>query len=290
MKHSKVPSHGGVVACLVLAPCLVGCATVAETGRKQLMLISPGQETALGAMTYKRVLKKEKAVRETPMNAVLERVGKRIAAASGRTDLEWEFNLFESKTVNAFCLPGGKVAVYTGILPVMKNEAGLAIVLGHEVAHATARHGAERLSQALTLQAITSILSSGLDFAAPTLSGAVMQAFGVGTHLGVTLPYSRSHESEADYIGLLYAARAGYDPREAVPLWERMEVAGKKKKMRVPEFISTHPREKRRIEKFEQLMPAALEAYGLAAEKLGAGDELPAVAAAAAQGPATSGK
>lgn len=247
----------------------VGCSTVAETGRTQIMLVSAEQEQRLGLDAYQEVLAKEKRSSDQRMTAIVERVGRRIAAVANRPDFQWEFALLESDQVNAFCLPGGKIAVYTGLLPVAKNEAGLAAVVGHEVAHAVARHGGERLSQRMSAEIIQELLATGLTKASPTVRTGALQAFGIGTNVGVLLPYSRTHETEADQIGLMYAAKAGYDPREAVAMWQRMEAVGKN---RPPEFLSTHPREGRRIERLGELMPEAMKAYEACPHRYGLGE------------------
>ena len=177
--------------------------------------------------------------------------------------------LIESDQLNAFCLPGGKIAVYTGILPVMQNEGGMAVVMGHEVAHAIARHGGERLTQGLGVSVVEKLLEQGLKNASPDVQKRTLGAFGLGAKLGLLLPYSRLHELEADELGLSYAARAGYDPREATNFWKRMQDASKGK---VPEFLSTHPHPDRRIKDLEQQMPAALEDYRAAPQKFGTGE------------------
>jgi len=234
------------------------------------MLVTPGQERALGAQAYQEVLSESRRSGDARMTAILERVGRRVAEAANQPEFQWEFALLESEEVNAFCLPGGKVAVYTGILPVMKNEAGMAVVVGHEVAHAVARHGGERLSQHLSVVIIQELLAQGLSRSSPAVRTGALQAFGVGAEVGAILPYSRRHEEEADEIGLRYAARAGYDPREAIALWQRMEAL---RETRPPEFLSTHPHEKRRIRQFEKLMPAALEVYQAAPRQHGLGEQ-----------------
>ena len=185
-------------------------------------------------------------------------------------DFQWEFKLIESEQVNAFCLPGGKIAVYTGILPIMKNEAGMAMVMGHEVAHATSRHGGERMSQHMTAAVLQEALAYGLRDASPLTQKAALEAFGIGSKVGVLLPYSRTHELEADQIGLIFAAEAGYDPREAVRLWTRMKEA---KKKRPPEFLSTHPHEENRIEELQEDMAKALEVYEKTPQKFGLGED-----------------
>jgi predicted Zn-dependent protease len=246
-----------------------GCLTVPGTGRKQLILIPIQQETSLGVQAYREILAKERISDDERMTAILRRVGLRIADVAQRPDFEWEFTLIESDQLNAFCLPGGKIAVYTGILPMMRNEAGMAIVLGHEVAHAIARHGGERLTQRLGVSVAEQIVAKGLKNTSPEVQRRTLGAFGLGANLGVLLPYSRLHELEADELGLAYAARAGYDPREAVDFWKRMQAASERK---MPEFLSTHPHPDRRIEDLATQMPAVLKEYEAAAEQFGAGE------------------
>jgi len=222
------------------APLLVifGCVTTPETGRKAFIITSEAEENQLGLQAYKEVLSKEPLSSNARWNEILQRVGTRIAGAANKPEYKWEFRLIESKEKNAFCLPGGKVAVYTGILSVMKNEAGMAAVIGHEVAHATARHGGQRITMAfgtqLGLAALSAALGSGENSTSKQL---LMGALGLGAQVGAVLPFSRANESEADEIGLIYAARAGYDPREASVFWGRFASEGGK----VPTFLSTHP-------------------------------------------------
>ncbi len=265
--------HILVPMCLALLfPSLMaasGCARVPETGRRRVLLISSSQEQALGAQAFEEILAEEKISDDAAMTAMLERVGRRIAAQANQPDFEWEFKLIESPQVNAFCLPGGKIAFYTGILPIAANEAGVAVVMGHEVAHAVARHGGERLSQRLSMDLVEQLLAVGLRDSSPAVRDGALQAFGVGAAVGVVLPYSRRHEMEADHIGLLYTARAGYDPREAIPFWERMAGGAG---TRPPEFLSTHPGVERRIEQLRELMPEAMEAYEAAPTQYGLGE------------------
>jgi metalloendopeptidase OMA1, mitochondrial len=243
-----------VAVCVIAS--VSGCETVPMTGRSQLQLVSPDQEAQMGADAYKEILGKAKLSADSSVNALVNRVGTRIAAATGRKDLAWEFTAIDDpKTANAFALPGGKVAVYTGILPVTRDEAGLAAVLGHEVAHVLARHSAERISRQLALQ-------FGVDW----LGGAVgvnpqlTQAGGAILVSAIQLPWGRSQESEADHLGLLYMAKAGYDPHAARDLWVRMAQAGKGSS-RPPEFLSTHPSEETRIQQIDAWLPEALRYY-----------------------------
>ena len=215
------------------------CVTNSE-GRKSFNIIGDSQMNSLGTNAYQEIIGKAKSEgklisRGSTRHEVVERIGKRIAAASG-ADFSWEFNVIdEPKTVNAFCLPGGKIAVYTGIMPVAETEAALAVVMGHEVAHATMRHGAERMSQQLAISGLAS--AAEISLRDTKNRNLWTTALAVGANFGVILPYSRSHESEADAVGLRYAARAGYNPAAAPELWNRMGASGKSP----PEFMSTHP-------------------------------------------------
>lgn len=242
------------VAGIVLA-IAVACVTTPVTNRQAINLVSDAQMTQLGLQAWREVLAKEKVSRDPRLNEIITRVGRRIAAASGE-NYDWEFVVIDSpKTVNAFCLPGGKIAVYTGILPVAKNEAALAAVMGHEVAHATARHGAERMSQGLVAQFGMQVVDGAMKDS--RYRGLAVGALGLGAQFGVLLPYSRLHEAEADKIGLLYMAKAGYDPAEAPALWLRMAGEGQ----RVPEFASTHPDPLKRAKLLEKSIPDVMPAW-----------------------------
>ncbi|MBW2120747.1 MAG: M48 family metallopeptidase [Deltaproteobacteria bacterium] len=250
------------VMLLVLA---VACETVPVTGRSHLVLISPSQEMALGVKSYREILKESKLSQDRKIVAMVNRVGRRIARVASRDypvarGYEWEFNVIaDDKTPNAFALPGGKVAVYTGILKYTRNEAGLATVLGHEIGHVLARHGAERMSQYLLAQLGAAALNVAIGNQDPETVRAMNIGYGVGTTVGVLLPFSRLEESEADHIGLILMAKAGYDPREAVRFWERMEKSGGKKSL---PFLSTHPTDEKRIAQIKEWMPEALAYYG----------------------------
>lgn len=239
---------------------VAACETAPVTGRKQLIVLPESQEIEMGLQAYEEILKKEKISTDPQANALVQRVGQRIAAATGE-NLPWEFKVIDNdKVANAFALPGGKVAVYTGLLPITKTEAGLAAVIGHEVAHATARHGGERVSQNLIAQVGLTAASAAMSNRDPATVQSVIGLLGAGTTVGVILPFSRSQESEADRVGMIYMAKAGYDPRAAKELWLRMAEAAKDKQ-RPPEFLSTHPAEQTRIERIEQYMPEALAVY-----------------------------
>ncbi|MFQ5801605.1 MAG: M48 family metallopeptidase [Candidatus Methylomirabilales bacterium] len=259
---------------MLLPPLLIlsACAASPYTQRSQLILISPSDENRLGAAAFRRVLSKEKVSRDPHFQAVVNRVGWRIAAAAGRPDFRWEFVVIDNpETANAFALPGGKVAVYTGIFPVARTEAGLAAVMSHEVAHVLARHGAERMSQGLLAQMGAVAIHAGMAGSNPAVARSVMTAYGLGARVGVLLPYSRLQESEADRIGLILMAKAGYDPREAARLWERMAREGRR---RPPEFLSTHPSPGHRIKELERWIPHALTYYQPSPDQLSGGTRL----------------
>jgi len=236
------------------------CATVPVTGRHQLLLLSESQELQMGLTSYQQVLKKSRLSSDPVATEQVRRVGLRIAEATGRTDYEWEFNLIEDKQANAFCLPGGKVAVYTGILPITRDDAGLAAVLGHEVSHAIARHGGERVSQGLLVQVGLAATQVALARNDPVMVQQVTALLGAGATVGLILPWSRTQESEADHLGLIFMAKAGYDPHAARDLWVRMAEAAKRSG-RPPEFLSTHPAEETRIRQIEGWLPEALPYY-----------------------------
>lgn len=241
---------------------LSGCSTVPVTGRSQLNLISPGEEMKLGLTSFEQIKKETKISPDPAANALLQKVGKRIAAVAGpdMPNAQWEFVLFDSKEANAFCLPGGKVGVYTGILPVTKDEAGLATVIGHEVAHAVAKHGAERMSEAMLMQTGGSLLGVGLQAgqADPRWQAAAVTAYGLGTQLGRELPHSRKQESEADQIGLVYMARAGFRPEAAVDFWRRFAAFNNSQGgSATPAFLRTHPTDETRIRQLQEWLPKA---------------------------------
>src|SRR5712692_8309346 len=252
----------------------VACATAPYTRRSQLILISAEQETKLGAQAYQEVLAKSRIERRGAVVQPIEAVGQRIARVVNRPDFHWQFTVIDDpKQQNAFALPGGKVAVYTGILPVAQTTAGLAVVLGHEIAHVVARHGAERMSQGLVAQVGGSMLGALLG-GGPS-ANMVLAAYGLGAQLGVLLPFSRTQESEADHIGLLLMARSGYDPRGALAFWQRMERAAGGAP---PEFLSTHPSHGTREQQIQAWLPEAMRYYEASAH---AGVEpLPAIAGA----------
>ncbi len=253
------------------------CATVPVTGRKGLHMVPDSELLSMSLTEYKDVLQKSKLSTDPEKVQLVRRVGARIAKASEDLmresgmgsevkNYQWEFNLIQDdKTVNAWCMPGGKVGVYTGILPVTQDETGLAVVMGHEVAHAVAKHGNERMSQGLLTQMGGAALSVALSSNPGLTSDLFMAAYGVGSQVGVLLPYSRLQESEADRLGLSLMARAGYDPRAAVPFWKRMNEKGgsgsPESLSRPPEFLSTHPAPESRIKEIQSYLPEALKYY-----------------------------
>jgi len=239
----------------------LGCTTVSETGRKQLILLSPAEETQLGITSFNEMKKEVPVSKDPQANAMVQKVGRRIAAVSGLTNAQWEFVVFESKEANAFCLPGGKVGVYTGILPITKDEGGLATVIGHEVAHAAKRHGAERLSNQMLLQTGGQLLGSAVGAADPRWAGVANTVWGLGSNLGVALPHSRLQESEADHVGLLYMARAGYDPEAAIAFWERFAELDRQSGSGTPWFLKTHPGGDQRIQQLKGWLPEARAQY-----------------------------
>jgi predicted Zn-dependent protease len=238
-----------IAGAAVLCGLVAACATVPITGRRQLSLSPESQMNAMSFSQYDQVLKESKLSKDAAATAQVKRVGAKIQGAVERYfqqqgqshQLEgyaWEFNLIESEQQNAWCMPGGKVAFYTGILPVCKDDAGIAVVMGHEVAHAIARHGGERMSQGSLLQMLGAGLAVAFSEASPAKQQAVLGAFGLGAQYGVLMPFGRSQESEADHIGMLLMAQAGYDPIAALQLWERFAARGG---AAPPEFLSTHP-------------------------------------------------
>jgi predicted Zn-dependent protease len=234
-----------------------------ETGRKSHVALSVEQESALGLLSYQQILAQSQTIDSGPDLERIQRVVQRLAAATSAAgqDFNWRVSLVQSDHVNAFCLPGGKIVVYTGILPVANSDAALATVLGHEMAHATSRHGAQRVfEQNLAQTAMAGVAGSLLDMDYQK-QVAIMSAFGAGAQYGVLMPFSRKHESEADHIGLIYMARAGYDPRESIAFWQRMEQTNS---ARPPEFLSDHPSHGARIQQLETWMPQAREEYNRA--------------------------
>ncbi len=255
---------------LILSFLLVGCSKNLVTGRKQLSLVSESELQVMALKEYNTFLSENKVVgANSKDDDMVRRVGTQIAFAikafydsKGQTSVlegyQWEFNLIESKEINAWCMPGGKVVVYTGLLAVTKNESALAIVLGHEIAHAVAQHGSERMSHGLLQQLGGAALQIALANKPVETQNLFSMAYGISTTVGAILPFSRKEESEADEYGLYFAAMGGYNPQEAVAFWERMSAAGGSKP---PEFLSGHPSDKSRITKIKSIMPQAMKYY-----------------------------
>lgn len=255
---------------IIAAFVLVACSTVPITGRKQLDLVPNSTMLATSFQEYDKFLQEHKLSSNQEQTQMVKRVGVRIQKAVEQyfqqqglsqqlNGYSWEFNLVESEEVNAWCMPGGKVVVYSGILPISKDEAGLATVMGHEIAHAVARHGNERLSQALLTQMGGMALAVALEQEPQQTSQLWMAVYGMGTQVGILLPYSRLQESEADHLGLIFMAMAGYDPNKAVEFWQRMSQM--KGGQAPPEFLSTHPADETRIRKIKEFLPEARQYY-----------------------------
>lgn len=262
--------HRIVIGTIAASLFLLSCSTVPITGRKHLNLIPAGEMLSMSYQQYGDFLKSNKLSTDQAQTELVKRVGARIQGAVERyfaekgmsdqlKDYKWEVNLVESKEVNAWCMPGGKIVVYTGILPITQNEAGLAVVMGHEVAHAIAEHGNERMSQSLIAQLGAAGLSVALQSKPEETKNLWMQAYSVGAQYGALLPFSRTQESEADEIGLTFMAMAGYDPNEALTFWQRM--ADSSKGQKPPEFMSTHPSDETRIADIRKHIPEAMKYY-----------------------------
>jgi len=251
----------------ILALLFIGCTKAPITGRSQLITVSPQQEMALGFESAKQVLQKEKVSTDPQKNAMVKRIGQRIGQIASSQyptakNFQWEFFVIDNdEQANAFCLPGGKVFVYTGLFKYVANDDELAAVMGHEIAHALARHGAERMSSGQLAQiggqVLGAVMQSRGNQANTTLA---MQAFGIGTQLGVMLPHSRTQEYEADHIGLILAAKAGYDPRSALTFWQKFGNSGETP----PEYLSTHPAPANRIKQIKGLLPKTIPMYNAA--------------------------
>ena len=252
------------------ASCCCGCRSTPITNRKQLLLLPEKQEIALGLSAYEEAVKQDPPSTNQRVIEMVNRVGLRIAEAADKPDYKWEFRVLASPNQNAFCLPGGKVAVYEGIVPVCANEAGLAVVMSHEIAHALARHGGERMSQNYAVEGVKQAVQYVANKKELKNKEVILQAYGVASKYGVILPYSRKHESEADHMGVMLMSKAGYDPAEAPRFWTRF--AGANQGTKPPEFLSTHPSDERRARDLEQLLPQANELYAQAPDKHGLGE------------------
>jgi len=260
---------------MVLIVC--GCASVPHTGRRQFSVVSDSQLNALALKAFNEVVTNEPESKDQRLKEIVGRVADRVSKAAETLDkprFDWKVRVIEKDLPNAFCLPGGKIVVYSGLVPYAKNEAGLAAVIAHEVAHAVARHGGERLSQQLALDSALSVGGKILRKEDGTLDNkarVLLGTLGMGGTLGIVRPYSRTHEFEADRIGQLYMARAGYDPTEALHLWERMS---KIDKPPIPVWLSTHPADEERVRKLKEMIPDARKYYDEAPAKYGTGTPL----------------
>ncbi len=245
------------------------CARVPITGRRQLNMLPESELTAIALTNYKQFIHNNIVITGTTDAQKVHDIGLKIASAAQRylkshneskriRGYKWEFNLVQSKDINAWCMPGGKVVVYSGILPVTKNEVGLAVVMSHEIAHAIARHGNERMSQGLLAEVGGLALNLYLQQKPSQVNALFEQSYGLAVTLGAILPFSRMQESEADKMGLVFMAMAGYNPNEAVDFWQRMKGATNNN---VPAFLSTHPSDEKRIEAIKQFMPTAMKYY-----------------------------
>ena len=247
-----------------------GCSSVPVTGRKQLSFIPASEMNSLAASSYKETLSSSRLSSNAEQTATLKRVGGRISKAveqymhdnnksSAIKGFQWEFNLIDDPQVNAWCMPGGRVAFYTGILPICQNDAGIAVVMGHEIAHAVANHSGERMSQELIVQMGGIGLATALQQKSAQTQQIALSVFGVGTQVGAILPYSRLHEFEADKLGVIFMAMAGYDPNEAPKFWERMQALSGGNAP--PQFLSTHPSDSKRISELKAAIPEAMKYY-----------------------------
>jgi predicted Zn-dependent protease len=253
--------YTALLGALLAAGVVTACETVPYTGRSQLQFMSPQQESQLGAQAYQQTLAKTKLSTDAAASEMVTRVGSRVAAVTGHPEYQWEYRLIQDdKQVNAFALPGGKVAVYTGMLLITRDENGLAAVLSHEIGHVIARHGGERVSQQMLVNVGLETTMAALSRGNPATVQAVASLLGAGATVGVLLPWSRAQESEADHLGLILMAKAGYDPHAARDLWVRM-AATSKGSGKPPEFLSTHPSEPTRIQQIEAWMPEAMQYY-----------------------------
>jgi predicted Zn-dependent protease len=243
---------------------VVACATISETGEQRFILTTPSQEAEMGFTAFNDLKQSMKVSNDRVAIAQVQRVANRLIPHVKVPHAQWEVLVFDDPSPNAFALPGGKIGVHTGILPITKNDAGLAAVMGHELAHITLRHGGQRVSRQLAIQMGVTALDIGLASNQenyPQYRPQILAGLGVGTSIGLVLPFSRDNEYEADRIGMRYMARAGYDPREAVELWKRMKDHSSKHGGKPPEFLSTHPADSNRIAQLERYLPEALAEY-----------------------------
>lgn len=249
------------IVCMVV---VISCVQLQDSGRSAFIITSSQQEAALGLQSFEQIKQDRKISQDPGINQrvmrVAERLRKVVTLPQGQGS-NWEVVVFEDATPNAFALPGGKIGVHTGILPITQNDAGLAAVMGHELAHVVMRHGGQRISSQMAAAGLSTLAQFSMRDSDPRTRQLVMTGLGVGSSLGVLLPYSRFHEHEADQYGMIYMARAGYDPREAIAFWERMKAYTERSGGKPPEFLSTHPDDQNRIARLQQQLPGALNIY-----------------------------
>ena len=254
---------------LLAVAIFAACSTVLITGRKQLLLVPDSEVLAMSLQSYKQFIDSVPASKDNVNTDLVKKVGKNISTVvetylknngmeAEISNFSWEFNLVKDTSVNAFCMPGGKVVVFEGILPITQTEVGMAVVLGHEIAHAVAKHSSERMSQQMMVQYGASLTNSLLSNKSEATRSTLNMIYGIGTQYGVMLPYSRKHEYEADQLGLVFLAMAGYDPNEAITFWQRMAANSGGAPI---EFMSTHPSDANRIAKLKELLPEAMKYY-----------------------------
>jgi metalloendopeptidase OMA1, mitochondrial len=265
MKLERLVVVGAPLLAALLVLLVVACATAPVTGRRQLIMTTEAEEAALGLKAYQEATGGSALSKNAAWAASVHRVGARIAPVAERPDFQWEFKLVADKTVNAFCLPGGKVAFYEGIMPVCASDTGVAVVMGHEIGHAIARHGGERITQGVIAEQGVGVIAQIIGGKDERLVQTSAAALGAGVQYGAILPFSRKQESEADEIGLTLMAKAGYDPREAPRFWQRMIDATPGE--RPAEWLSTHPDPQNRIKALEALMPNAIKLYEASTKK-----------------------
>jgi metalloendopeptidase OMA1, mitochondrial len=277
LRHCPMAAVLWKLICLLVLFLAVGCATVPHTGRRQFNMVSDQQLSALSQKAFQEVVAKEPECKDQRLNEIVRKVTTQVNKAAEMIDkpkFDWDVRVIDKDVPNAFCLPGGKMIVYTGMVKYARNEAGLAAVIAHETAHAVARHGGERLSQQAALKGAIAVGGEVLkneDGSMDTKARVALGALGMGGTIGIVLPYSRVHELEADRIGQLYMAAAGYDPSEAGRLWERMS---KIKKPPIPVWLSTHPPDEDRIRNLSECLPEAQKLYAAAPTKYGLGAPL----------------
>lgn len=253
-----------IVAAIVAVTIIAGCGAVPLTGRRQMLLVSDQEVYQAGLAQYKEYMASAKVSSDAKASAMVKSVGKKLADATEKylktngfkselANLKWEFNLVQNDQVNAFCLPGGKIVVYEGLLSVARNEAELAVVIGHEIAHAVAKHSNERMSQQILAQYGQAILAQALSEKSEVVHAVGVSVFGLGAQVGFMLPYSRKHEYEADYMGIVFMEIAGYDSSSAIDFWTKMSSGGKN----TSDFLSTHPSDSKRISEIKKHIPQA---------------------------------